>query len=55
MWPAAAKSRSISPAWLPDIEEKTSRGPRPGTHSSTVRSATPAGGAPSSCQEAASR
>ena len=39
MWPAAAKSRSISPARLPDIDEKTSRGPLPGTHSSTVRPA----------------
>ncbi len=37
------------------MEEKTSFGPLPGTHSSTVRSAASAGGCPSSCQEVASR
>src|SRR5271163_1040959 len=53
--PACAKACSISVATEASIEEKTKRGAFPGLQSSTVRSATPAGIAPSRRQLVASR
>src|SRR5688572_24303725 len=37
MWPARAKASSTSPATPASSAEKTTLGPRPGTHASTVR------------------
>src|SRR6478752_7823824 len=43
MWPASAKARSMSPATEASRPEKTTFGPRPGTHASTIRSADASG------------
>ena len=55
MWPAAAKACSTSPATLASSAEKTTAGPRPGTHASTVSSAAASGSGSASRHGAALR